>query len=569
MEMKKVALLSISAGVLLLISASPAFCQSMDAVKQGSQNNVEAKTDVQPLDIVLVLDNSGSMKKNDPEFLTREVVTNFVNGLGAQSRLGMVIFDQEAQLAEPLAELTTPEAKARFQKSLSKVNYKGQLTNSPAGIERAIYELKTNARRESQKVIIFMTDGIVDTGNRAADLEKEKWLKEDLAVESKREGIRIFGVAFTDAADFRLIQTLALKTDGEYFRAFKVEDIQDVFKRINAVITAPPPKPEIAAAPPPASPAPKPPEPVVASPPPPAPPPPEKGLGLPVIIGGAVVLLGLLLFFFVLKGKSKPAAVEMRPAAQAPRDETPMPKAQLIDPPKVLFDQPLELNKRSMTIGREANNDIVINKDTVSSLHATIDYRDGYFLLEDQRSSNGTSLNDRPLEPNKAIRLKSGDRIKFDVYECTFIIPGQAPAGKTVLGRGGGRPAGCRNGAEKLKIPARGRRRSRLNPRTRIRKRLRPGRKRPGPKPGPGCFPGKRIKQIEVGHVPESPLAASHRALPGLQAGVLQTMHDRKGRQELFVWPATKKCNTQPRKGEPWKSDWQSSRALTGENRLC
>jgi hypothetical protein len=45
-------------------------------------------------------------------------------------------------------------------------------------------------------------------------------------------------------------------------------------------------------------------------------------------------------------------------------------------------------------------------------------------------------LNDRPLEPNKAIRLKSGDRIKFDVYECTFFIPGQAPAGKTVLGGG-------------------------------------------------------------------------------------------------------------------------------------
>ena len=406
--------------------------------REGLQHSTDVKPAVQPLDIVLVLDNSGSMKKNDPEFLTREVVTNFVNGLGAQSRLGMVIFDQEAQLAEPLAELATPEARGRFQKSLGKVNYKGQLTNSPAGIERAIYELKTNARKEAQKIIIFLTDGIVDTGNKASDLEKEKWLKEDLALESKREGIRIFGVAFTDAADFRLIQTLALKTDGEYFRAYKVEDIQDVFRKINTVITTPPPKPEVAAAPTPAPAAPRPSEPAALPPPPP--PPPEKGLGLPVIIGGAIVILGLLLFFFIFKGKAKPAAVEMRPAAQAAREEAPIPKAQLIDPQKILFDQPLELTKRSMTIGRDANNDIVINQETVSSLHATIDFKDGYFLLEDQRSSNGTSLNDRPLEPNKAIRLKSGDRIKFDFYECTFFVPGQAPAGKTVLAGGAAAP---------------------------------------------------------------------------------------------------------------------------------
>jgi hypothetical protein len=159
-------------------------------------------------------------------------------------------------------------------------------------------------------------------------------------------------------------------------------------------------------------------------------------LSLPVIIGAGIILLGLLLFFFILKGRSKPGAVEMRPAAQATREDGPMPKAQLIDPQKILFDQPLELTKRSLTIGRDANNDIVINQETVSSLHATIEYKEGFFRLEDQRSSNGTRLNGRPIEPNKAIRLKSGDRIEFDIYECTFFIPGQAPAGKTVLAGG-------------------------------------------------------------------------------------------------------------------------------------
>ena len=73
------------------------------------------------LDIILVLDNSGSMKKNDPEFLTHEVVTNFLFGVGERSRLGMITFDKVVHLHEPLKTLTGYVEKAKFLKSLEKV----------------------------------------------------------------------------------------------------------------------------------------------------------------------------------------------------------------------------------------------------------------------------------------------------------------------------------------------------------------------------------------------------------------------------------------------------------------
>ena len=442
-------------GMFLFPLIGPGYSQVEEKQIDATQQEAESQ-----LDIVLVLDNSGSMKKNDPKFLTREVVTNFVNGLGENSRLGMVIFDEEARLAEPLKEVTSPEAKAEFLKGLVKVNYKGQFTNSPAGIERAIYELKTNARKDAQKVIIFLTDGIVDTGDKDKDLEKGKWLKEDLAQESKQEGIRIFGVAFTDKADFRLIQSLALKTEGEYFRAYKAEDIHEVFQNIHAVISKPPEEPEApttqakvetpAVAPekkvtfelPAAQPTTekkteaekeKALESVKQETPQPPPVMEKKGASLPLIIAGVIVLAGILILVFVLKGKSKPQEDEIRPAPLTLKEESPMPKAQLMDTKNVVSDQPLELNKRSITIGREPNNDVSIPKETVSGFHATIEYKNGYFYVEDQRSANGTSLNDRRIEANTPIRLKSGDRIKFDIYDFKFFIPGQTPIGKTVL----------------------------------------------------------------------------------------------------------------------------------------
>lgn len=56
-------------------------------------------------DIVLVLDNSGSMRKNDPDFLTSVAVRAFINGLDGDDNVAIVAFDQQAKVLKPLAAL--------------------------------------------------------------------------------------------------------------------------------------------------------------------------------------------------------------------------------------------------------------------------------------------------------------------------------------------------------------------------------------------------------------------------------------------------------------------------------
>jgi len=191
-----------------------------------------------PKDIVLVLDNSGSMKKNDPSFLTGVAVREFLDRLDGDNRVAILLFDQTARLVMPLTPLTET-SRPDFLLSVDKVDYRGRWTNSPAAIERAIYELRVNGREDADKSIVFMTDGIVDTGDKAMDAEKSNWMREELAEDAADEGIRIFGIAFTDNADFLLIQSLSKTTSGEYFRAYSAADIEGVFRRVIQLLDRP------------------------------------------------------------------------------------------------------------------------------------------------------------------------------------------------------------------------------------------------------------------------------------------------------------------------------------------
>lgn len=184
-------------------------------------------------DVVLLLDNSGSMRQNDPQFLMPRAVTEFLQGLTERTRVALVAFDQKVHLAAPFTPVTETNRRRLLEK-LAIIDYRGRFTNSPAGMERAIYELKRHGRADGEKVVIFVTDGIVDTGDPARDRELAKWMRETLAGEAATAGIRIFGIAFTEAADFQLIQTVTFKTGGRYFRAADAEDMATVFDRIYA-----------------------------------------------------------------------------------------------------------------------------------------------------------------------------------------------------------------------------------------------------------------------------------------------------------------------------------------------
>src|SRR5215213_2947832 len=65
------------------------------------------------------------------------------------------------------------------------------------------------------------------------------------------------------------------------------------------------------------------------------------------------------------------------------------------------------------TIGRDSDNDIVLDEMTVSRCHALLYMRAGHVAIMDLESTNGTFVNGLQVRPDAPVRLANGDLIQI------------------------------------------------------------------------------------------------------------------------------------------------------------
>jgi S1-C subfamily serine protease len=95
---------------------------------------------------------------------------------------------------------------------------------------------------------------------------------------------------------------------------------------------------------------------------------------------------------------------------------------------------------RPLTLGRDADVDVVLNDALVSTRHATLSPNaDGSVELTDLSSTNGTFVNDRKIEG--AVTLRGGERVRLGkvLLDVEGTVIADAPGGGgTVVAEGGG-----------------------------------------------------------------------------------------------------------------------------------
>jgi hypothetical protein len=81
----------------------------------------------------------------------------------------------------------------------------------------------------------------------------------------------------------------------------------------------------------------------------------------------------------------------------------------------------IRLEGELFTIGKGAGVDAVIDKDTISHLHARIHCQGGEYYIEDLNSTNGTYVNENLLCYKEKRLLKSNDVIRFANVKYRFV----------------------------------------------------------------------------------------------------------------------------------------------------
>ncbi|MCI5857841.1 MAG: FHA domain-containing protein [Agathobacter sp.] len=81
----------------------------------------------------------------------------------------------------------------------------------------------------------------------------------------------------------------------------------------------------------------------------------------------------------------------------------------------------IRLEERSVQVGQSEESDIKIAKDTISRMHARIEYREEEYYLEDLNSTNGTFVNDEQLSYKQARQLKTNDIVRFADVKYRFV----------------------------------------------------------------------------------------------------------------------------------------------------
>ena len=192
----------------------------------GFQSDETPSTDVR-----VIVDISGSMKKNDPNNLRIPAIQLFSQLLPPDSKSGVWTFGQYVNMLVPLSEVT-PEWKAEALRTSRQINSVGLFTNISGAIERASFdwdEVDPNSKRS----LILLTDGVVDISkDKAKNQEARDNLLNNVLPKLKEAGVTIHTIALSNEADEPLLNQLASQTDGWYQKALFADELQSVFLKI-------------------------------------------------------------------------------------------------------------------------------------------------------------------------------------------------------------------------------------------------------------------------------------------------------------------------------------------------
>jgi uncharacterized protein (TIGR03503 family) len=188
-------------------------------------------TEVDAPDTRVLIDVSGSMKKNDPQYLRRPALRLLVELLPDDSRAGVWTFGRWVNMEVPLGKVDQAW-KRRAREGAARIHSRGQFTNIEEALKRSIVDWQ-GATRKYDRHLILLTDGMVDVSkNPKESAASRARILSEILPRIKEHGARIHTIALSERADHELLQSLASETDGWYEQVNEAAQLQRIFLRL-------------------------------------------------------------------------------------------------------------------------------------------------------------------------------------------------------------------------------------------------------------------------------------------------------------------------------------------------
>ncbi len=195
-------------------------------VQAADETQVEATTDLR-----ILVDVSGSMKKNDPNNLRRDALRLLIGMLPETSRVGIWSFGQYVNM-QVKPGFATKAWKNNARKEANKIRSLGLYTNIQDTLTKSSWDWRRPDPKWDRHMIL-LTDGMVDISK---DPKKNKKSRQkilgSIVSDLKAANVKIHTIALSKQADHELLKTLSKKTNGWYESVESADMLQRLFLRL-------------------------------------------------------------------------------------------------------------------------------------------------------------------------------------------------------------------------------------------------------------------------------------------------------------------------------------------------
>ncbi len=192
----------------------------------GLAQGAEEKAPVS--NVRVLIDMSGSMKKNDPNNLRVPALRLFTQLLPEGTRSGVWTFGQYVNMLVPKGEVDA-KWKAQAYKAAEEINSFGRFTDIGGVLKDATWDWG-HPDPGAERSIVLLTDGLVDISkNPQENAAARKEILEKMLPRLKQAGVVINTVALSDQADKAFLNQLSAATGGWSQEVHDAAELERVF----------------------------------------------------------------------------------------------------------------------------------------------------------------------------------------------------------------------------------------------------------------------------------------------------------------------------------------------------